>query len=892
MFVESWLGDDLSDACLLGPASDRFIAHRLDRATGPGGGVCAIVSSKFHHERIALPASYDPTPEMVVLTLSPTTDPHLIAIWYRPPSGSKETQTAYLRSSLSALRSIFRPNKPFSLLCDANFPRADFINLSGADPLSSEFMTFVIEAGLTECIRQPTRGNASLDLLLTNSPERWSSVAVSDSRFAADHCDVTAQLAAPRDRPSQTHARPIPRPNFRQAKWPDFASFLRAIDWDYIDQISGDCTELMSHILRVLDDGTERFVPLCAPKRAPLSLPARLRTMRRQRLTAFRSRNLSPAHRIRFTAIDRKFRCAVKRFFVAREAGLLGDARRGLFRHYRHQTSLPSAYPLPPLIVDGRPCSSDKQRADTFADTFASAYRNDDGSCPSFCHPPATSTLAHVDFDRHRIIRILKRLAPKLSSGVDGIPGLLLKKLAAELAYPLSLLFSRACYSGDIPDQFKALACTPVPKPGKDHSLAKNFRPINCASNICKAMELALNEQLCSFLETHDFLHESQFGFRKGRSTSGQLVTFVQSVKDLRADGSDVHVLWTDFSSAFDRPVHRLICAKLYHAGLRGTLLTWIERFVSGRFASVKVGACTSEPFQLSSGFAQGSPLSATLWTIYINDLLIGLSEFVCVGAYADDVRIWSIDSAMLQSASDFLDRWCSEWQVTLAPAKCVYAVMGTGQPSPPLLSGIPAPVLDQPAQRDLGVLIDPMLSFAPHVNAVVTKARGISARILRSFHSCDPRVLFAAFETYVRPHLDYGSVAFGGLAKPLIRRLESVQKDFSWRCMKRAGLKRVPYLERLAFFNTASIESRLKSADVIFCHAILKGYHSCPVIAAEPRASDRPNRHAPRALSARNARKSPRSRIARLYNSLPADFRSLSLAGFKPNAREFFSVQ
>ena len=116
LFVESWLGDDLSDACLLGPASDRFIAHRLDRATGPGGGVCAIVSSKFHHERIALPASYDPTPEMVVLTLSPTTDPHLIAIWYRPPSGSKETQTAYLRSSRSALRSIFRPNAPFAVL--------------------------------------------------------------------------------------------------------------------------------------------------------------------------------------------------------------------------------------------------------------------------------------------------------------------------------------------------------------------------------------------------------------------------------------------------------------------------------------------------------------------------------------------------------------------------------------------------------------------------------------------------------------------------------------------------------------------------------------------------------------------------------------------------------
>ena len=684
---------------------------------------------------------------------------------------------------------------------------------------------------------------------------------------------------------------PSVRPNFRQGDWNGFATFLTGIDWHWIDEISADCTEMCGHLLEILRDGIERHVPFCASKKKPLALPTRLRAMRRLRLSAFRSRHSSPHDLVRFTALDRKYRSALKRFFVSQEASLLSSARRGLYRHYKTRTSLPAAYPNPPLMCDGIPSSDEKCRADAFAETFSAAYSLDRGLNPELGHPPAQSCLRFVDFSRHRVEKVLDRLVPKLSAGPDGIPPLLLKKLAKPLAVPLSLLFSRSVANADVPTQFQILRCTAIPKQGKDQSLPSNWRPISIASSLCKALELGLNSQLCSYLEANSLIHDSQFGYRQGRSTQGQLATFVQSVSDKIAAGKSIHTLWVDCSRAFDTPPHRLIVRKLaLAAGISGNLLDWMHSFIAGRSAYVSVGSSSSEKYALVSGFAQGSPLSATLWTVYINDLLVGLSRFVEVGCYADDVRCHSESADDLQRAALFLEKWCSDWQLSLSPAKCVYAVFGKEPPQPPLLSGTPVPLLAAAAHRDLGILIDTNLSFAPHVSSIVAKAKGISARILRSFHSSNPHVLFAAFTVYVRPHLEYASVAWNCIPRSLADKIESVQKDFSWRCMRRAGLKRIPYSERLKFLGSESLASRRKAYDATFCHAILRGKHSCPVISAEPRAATHPARFAPRASATPSARKAPRSRLARLYNSLPFGARSLSLSCFKPTVRDYLA--
>jgi hypothetical protein len=227
---------------------------------------------------------------------------------------------------------------------------------------------------------------------------------------------------------------------------------------------------------------------------------------------------------------------------------------------------------------------------------------------------------------------------------------------------------------------------------------------------------------------------------------------------------------------------------------------------------------------------------------------------------------------------------------VSLAPSKCVYAVFGGDAPDPPLLSGLLTPTLDKTAHRDLGVLIDPALTFRPHIQAVVARVKGVASRILRNFHTSNPHVLFAAFETYARPHVEYASVAFHGISRPLVRAIESVQKNFTWRAMRRAGLKRIPYAQRLEFFGAISLENRLRAASALFCHSVLTGKHDCPIIIPESRSSTRPTRFAPRAATQPSARNAPRFLISSAYNELPAEYRSLTLHALKNASRDFYA--
>ena len=57
---------------------------------------------------------------------------------------------------------------------------------------------------------------------------------------------------------------------------------------------------------------------------------------------------------------------------------------------------------------------------------------------------------------------------------------------------------------------------------------------------------------------------------------------------------------------------------------------------------------------------------------------------------------------------------------------------------------------------KDLGVMFDVKLKFNVHISKIVVKALACSKIIINVFLSRDPKSLFLAFATYVRPVLEY----------------------------------------------------------------------------------------------------------------------------------------
>ena len=74
------------------------------------------------------------------------------------------------------------------------------------------------------------------------------------------------------------------------------------------------------------------------------------------------------------------------------------------------------------------------------------------------------------------------------AAGIDGIPPILLKECAQELAHPLSYTFRKSLNESYIPTQFKEAIIIQIFK-GVDNSCPRNYRPILLASVVMKVFE-------------------------------------------------------------------------------------------------------------------------------------------------------------------------------------------------------------------------------------------------------------------------------------------------------------------------------------------------------------------------------------------------------------------
>jgi len=72
--------------------------------------------------------------------------------------------------------------------------------------------------------------------------------------------------------------------------------------------------------------------------------------------------------------------------------------------------------------------------------------------------------------------------------------------------------------------------CLAVPKPGKDHSIAANYRLIPLLSVCFKVMERLILHRISPTLD--DTIVAEQAGFRHGRTTCDQVLAFTTFIEN------------------------------------------------------------------------------------------------------------------------------------------------------------------------------------------------------------------------------------------------------------------------------------------------------------------------------------------------------------------------
>ncbi len=79
-----------------------------------------------------------------------------------------------------------------------------------------------------------------------------------------------------------------------------------------------------------------------------------------------------------------------------------------------------------------------------------------------------------------------------------------------------------------------------------------NYRPISLLSNFSKILEKIVSNRLTAFLENHNLLSHSQFGFRKKHSTLHPLVHFMNFMSRAQNNKEFALAIFCDLRKAFD----------------------------------------------------------------------------------------------------------------------------------------------------------------------------------------------------------------------------------------------------------------------------------------------------------------------------------------------------
>ena len=852
-------------------------------------GVCAYVKDNILTDSVT-------TPLPNVLTFHvPLYDVHIILV-YRPPSNS-----IIDNENLLSFIEQFSVGKEIVCLGDFNLPNLSWnsdIPTDQCTPLERSFFELFNNLGMLQWVKESTypRSGNILDLMFTSEDDRVGMVDVLAPLPGCDHCPTLIEYTFSDQTGALTTDAVLPKRDWPRGRYGAISRALNEFDWD-TELAYFNAEESLKHFSTIVTGLTEIHVPLKAPKdskppwatRPPTSLVHR----RQAAWSAFKNARLQlgrhstgagSAYAV-FTAVNREYRCFSTCSQVDYEKSLIYRSKEQpkILHSYIRNKKLgrPS---VGPLKLETGLCDNPQIMAESFALAFASVFTR--GLPPD----PAGHQLfdGHVSFlqiSRDDVYALLSDLDGNSAMGPDGIHPLVLKRCAAQIAYPLHVIYNRSLHEGLVPSAWKESLVIPIYKKGPRYD-PLNYRPISLTSTCSKTMERIICSHLRAYLEANSLLSPNQFGFRPGRSTMDQLLLVYNEVSYNTDRGGITDVILFDFSKAFDVVSHDLMIVKLGLIGIKGCLLQWIASFLKDRKMRVSIKGHVSQPRDVLSGVPQGSVLGPLLFLIYINNIAAQLTCSYKI--FADDLKIYTCvhqkfhdncatsTAASVQADIHTLSTTALSWGLKMNTKKC--AVLRFPRPhgdaSSPnyFLSGQQIPSIN--SHEDLGVLVDNELKFHSHIHSVVHKAGGLAHSFLKSTVCRSPDFMTFLLTTHIRPILEYCSCLWHTGYITDLRLLEGVQRRWTKHI---DGMSMLSYAERLHALQLFSVKGRLLRADLIYCWKLFNGKCSLSVEDLFQLSTHTHTRGHCHKIFAQFARTDVRRRFfsvrcVPLWNSLPAD--------------------
>jgi exonuclease III len=271
------------------------------------------------------------------------------------------------------------------------------------------------------------------------------------------------------------------------------------------------------------------------------------------------------------------------------------------------------------------------------------------------------------------IFVIIKSTTNNSSPGPDLISWAMLKLISEDhifwtsLQHELNIILD----TGVMPESWNKGITILLTKVDPFNGDQTKLRPICLLNTLRKIMTGIIDNRLKQYVESNHLLRDTNFGFRKGLSTSNSLYT-IKSIIDVADRRKDpLYLLLLDIQKAYDTVPSEALKLALQRIGVSLKLISVILAINRSLEINIQHYYGKTSPFFQSNGLPQGDKYSPILWLIFYDPLLARLTKetsgytlnnslSLTHLAFADDLKLLSSSATdskkQLVIVSSFLD--------------------------------------------------------------------------------------------------------------------------------------------------------------------------------------------------------------------------------------------
>ncbi|KAI8488228.1 hypothetical protein Bbelb_340770 [Branchiostoma belcheri] len=687
----------------------------------------------------------------------------IVGIVYNPPPGSLRHKAdkdviSYLTASIQS--------------AEAKYPLSGVILLGDTNQL--KYKSLCMRAGLKQVVSGPTRGGNQLDSIFTNMTKYYCSKPLHLPPLGSSDHQVLVLPGTPWIKePVYVYRRRKCTPETMRS----LGLALNLTDFSPVES-SLHAEQKVDQFYSILRPLLDRLLPYKKGKvtsRDKEWITPRIKGLILERQKAFMSGDTTGYKRLR-NKVQQCMKTAKKSFYLKEVDHLKHGDTRKWYGLVKSMMGAPKqrggSVPTP-----GIDCES---LSEHFASVWSSVTRNTPG-ISDVSHQLSDGTIPELSIGQVKLQ--LKKVNPRKATGDDHIPTWVVSTFHEELAPVLCGIYNSCLQQGIFPLQWKSEMVVPVPKTSKPKG-PEEYRRISLTSCLGKVLESFVRTLLQR--DTDHLIHNSQHGFRPGRSTVSALTQLTQTWHDAlnSKPKMDVHVSFVDFSRAFDTIDHGSLLRSLARMGIRRDLWSCVRSYLSDRVQRVRWDSRISAPRPVLAGTPQGGIISPSLFVLAMNSLDNNIPQSVTPVKYADDLTnselLMGSLPGQMQVAINEVDTWAKSYSMAANVGKTKDMVISCRRESviPPPLTLNGETIERVPAFKLLGVIVSNDLSWGAHVEYMLSKVRPRLHYLRLSKRAGLPvDVLLQIYKTFVRPVLEYASPVWGGLPRGLADELEKVQK-------------------------------------------------------------------------------------------------------------------